>query len=151
MDLSFSFFLSSILLGVGLAMDAFAVSVCKGLSSRHASFKNMAKCGLWFGIFQGLMPLIGWFCVTTLLGLFYGAQMQSMPPKLHSKNFPGMELIRPLYCVHEDAVIAWRNYNELRFLQCACRFTEARDASEDGVGDSKRQEMKQLLRELGVR
>lgn len=85
---------------------------------------------------------------TTLLGLFYGAQMQSMPPKLHSKNFPGMELIRPLYCVHEDAIIAWRNYNELRFLQCACRFTEARDASEDGVGDSKRQEMKQLLREL---
>ena len=85
---------------------------------------------------------------TTLLGLFYGAQMQSMPPKLHSKNFPGMELIRPLYCVHEDAIIAWRNYNNLRFLQCACRFTEARDAAEDGVGDSKRQEMKLLLREL---
>ena len=78
----------------------------------------------------------------------YGAQMQSMPPKLHSKNFPGMELIRPLYCVHEDAIIAWRNYNDLRFLQCACRFTEARDASEDGVGESKRQEMKQLVREL---
>lgn len=85
---------------------------------------------------------------TTLLGLFYGAQLQAMPPKLRSKNFPGMELIRPLYCVHEDAVVNWRNYNDLHFLQCACRFTEARDASGDGVGDSKRQEMKLLLREL---
>lgn len=85
---------------------------------------------------------------TTLLGLFYGAQLQAMPPKLHSKNFPGMELIRPLYCVHEDHIIAWRNYNNLRFLQCACRFTEARDASGDGVGESKRQEMKVLLRQL---
>ena len=85
---------------------------------------------------------------TTLLGLFYGAQVQAMPPKLHSKNFPGMELIRPLYCVHEDAIIAWKNYSDLRFLQCACRFTEARDASGDGVGESKRQEMKVLLREL---
>ena len=61
---------------------------------------------------------------TTLLGLFYGAQLQTMPPKLRSRNFPGMELIRPLYCVHEDAIIAWKNYNGLRFLQCACRFTE---------------------------
>ena len=85
---------------------------------------------------------------TTLLGLFYGAQLQPMPPKLHSKNFPGMELIRPLYCVHEDDIIAWKNYNHLQFLQCACRFTEARDASGDGVGESKRQEMKVLLREL---
>ena len=85
---------------------------------------------------------------TTLLGLFYGAQLQTMPPKLHSKNFPGMELIRPLYCVHEDDIIAWKNYNPLQFLQCACRFTEARDASGDGVGESKRQEMKVLLREL---
>ena len=85
---------------------------------------------------------------TTLLGLFYGAQMQSMPPKLHSKNFPGMELIRPLYCVHEEDIIAWKNYNGLCFLQCACRFTEERDAAEDGAGRSKRQEMKQLIREL---
>lgn len=85
---------------------------------------------------------------TTLLGLFYGAQLQAMPPKLRSKNFPGMELIRPLYCVHEDAVVNWRNYNDLHFLQCACRFTEARDASGDGVGDSKRQEIRLLLREL---
>ncbi len=85
---------------------------------------------------------------TTLLGLFYGAQVQAMMPKLHSKNFPGMELIRPLYCVHEDDINAWKAYNGLRFLQCACRFTEARDASGDGVGESKRQEVKQLLRQL---
>lgn len=85
---------------------------------------------------------------TTLLGLFYGAQMQSMPPKLHSKNFPGMELIRPLYCVNEEAIIAWKDYNNLCFLQCACRFTEARDAAADGVGTSKRQEMKLLIRKL---
>ena len=85
---------------------------------------------------------------TTLLGLFYGAQLQAMPPKLRSKNFPGMELIRPLYCVHEDAIVTWKNYNQLRFLQCACRFTEARDASGDGIGESKRQEMKLLLRRL---
>ena len=85
---------------------------------------------------------------TTLLGLFYGAQLQTMPPKLRSRNFPGMELIRPLYCVHEDAIIAWKNYNGLRFLQCACRFTEERDGADDGVGDSKRQEMKLLLRQL---
>jgi len=85
---------------------------------------------------------------TTLLGLFYGAQVQSMPPKLRSKNFPGMELIRPLYCVHEEDIIAWKQYNGLRFLQCACRFTEERDHSGDGVGESKRQEMKVLLREL---
>ena len=85
---------------------------------------------------------------TTVMALFYGAQLQAVPPKLHSKNFPGMELIRPLYCVHEDDIIAWKNYNHLRFLQCACRFTEERDASGDGVGESKRQEIKVLLREL---
>ena len=85
---------------------------------------------------------------TTVMGLFYGGQLQAMPPKLRSKNFPGMGLIRPLYCVHEDAVIAWKNYNHLQFLQCACRFTEERDAAGDGVGHSKRQEIKFLLREL---
>lgn len=85
---------------------------------------------------------------TTLLGLFYGAQLQAMPPKLHSKNFPGMELIRPLYCVHEDAIIAWRNYNGLQFLQCACRFTEERDNAPDGIGASKRQEIKAFIRTL---
>ena len=85
---------------------------------------------------------------TTVMGLCYGGQLQAMPPKLRSKNFPGMELIRPLYCVHEDAIIAWKNYNHLQFLQCACRFTEEREAAGDGVGRSKRQEIKFLLREL---
>ena len=71
-----------------------------------------------------------------------------MMPKLHSDNFEGMELIRPLYCVHEDAIIAWKNYNNLEFIQCACRFVESRDASEDGIGESKRQEIKFLIRDL---
>lgn len=82
---------------------------------------------------------------TTLLGMFYGSQLQSMPPKLHSTNFKGMELIRPMYCIHEDAIIAWQKYNELEFIQCACRFTEN---CENGTGDSKRQEIKQLIKEL---
>ena len=85
---------------------------------------------------------------TTVMGLFYGGQLQAMPPKLRSKNFPGMELIRPLYCVHEDAIIAWKTYTPLQFPQCACRFTEEREAAGDGVGRSKRQEIKFLLREL---
>lgn len=84
---------------------------------------------------------------TTLLGLFYGAQVQAMMPKLHSKNFPGMELIRPLYCVHEDDINAWKAYNGLRFLQCACRFTEAVGKG-DQPGLSKRQEVKELIARL---
>lgn len=82
---------------------------------------------------------------TTLLGMFYGSQLQSMPPKLHSTNFEGMELIRPMYCIKESAIIKWRNYNELEFLQCACRFTEN---CENGTGESKRQEIKALIAEL---
>lgn len=82
---------------------------------------------------------------TTVLGMFFGSQLQAMPPKLHSTNFSGMELIRPLYCVHEDSVIAWRRYNDLEFIQCACRFTENCAAS---GGGSKRQEVKELLRRL---
>lgn len=82
---------------------------------------------------------------TTLLGMFYGSQLQSMLPKLHSTNFEGMELIRPMYCIHEDAIIAWQKYNELEFIQCACRFTENCD---NGTGDSKRQEIKQLIKKL---
>ena len=85
---------------------------------------------------------------TTLMGMMYGAQIQGMLPKLHSTNFEGMELIRPLYCVHEDAIIAWKNYNNLEFIQCACRFVENRDNSEDGIGESKRQEIKFLIRDL---
>ncbi len=82
---------------------------------------------------------------TTLIGMFWGAQLQGMMPKLHSTNFPGMELIRPLYCVHEDDIIAWARYNHLEFLQCACRFTASSAYSEGG---SKRKEVKELLRAL---
>ncbi|MBQ8554278.1 MAG: tRNA 2-thiocytidine biosynthesis protein TtcA [Clostridia bacterium] len=85
---------------------------------------------------------------TTMLGMFYGSQLQGMLPKLHSQNFEGMELIRPMYMIHEDAIIGWCRANDLTFIQCACRFVEARDHSRDGVGDSKRQEIKVLLRNL---
>ena len=85
---------------------------------------------------------------TTVMAMFYGAQLQGMMPKLHSTNYEGMELIRPLYCVHERDIISWRNYNNLEFLQCACRFTEAYTNSEDGIGESKRQEVKHLIAEL---
>ena len=85
---------------------------------------------------------------TTVMGMFYGGQLQAMSPRLKAKNFPGMELIRPLYLVREEDIIAWRRYNGLEFLQCACRFTENIDGSADGVGESKRQEIKQLLKTL---
>ena len=85
---------------------------------------------------------------TTVMAMFYGAQLQAMIPKLHSTNFEGMELIRPLYCVHENDIISWKNYNGLSFLQCACRFTEKSANSPDGIGDSKRQEVKQLIKTL---
>lgn len=85
---------------------------------------------------------------TTVMGMFYGAQLQGMIPKLHSKNFEGMELIRPLYCVHEDNILAWKRYNGLEFIQCACRMTESTANSGDGIGESKRQEIKMLLRHL---
>ncbi len=85
---------------------------------------------------------------TTLMGMLYGGQIQGMMPKLHSTNFPDMELIRPLYCVRERDIIAWRRYNELEFIQCACRMTEKTSESLDGIGPSKRQEVKQLIRRL---
>jgi tRNA(Ile)-lysidine synthase TilS/MesJ len=71
-----------------------------------------------------------------------------MMPKLHSTNFEGMELIRPMYCIREDDIIAWRRYNELEFIQCACRFTENCTVCDNGGGGSKRQEIKTLLRRL---
>lgn len=85
---------------------------------------------------------------TTLMGLLYGAQIQAMMPKLHSTNFPGMELIRPMYCVHEESIIAWKQYNDLEFIQCACRFTENCTMCDNGGGGSKREEMKKLLKTL---
>ena len=84
---------------------------------------------------------------TTVMAMFYGAQLQGMMPKLHSTNFPGMELIRPLYCVREEDIIAWARYNELEFLQCACRFTE-QTATQGRESASKRKEVKNLIRSL---
>ena len=83
---------------------------------------------------------------TTVMAMFYGAQLQAMIPKLHSTNFEGMELIRPLYCVHEDNIILWKNYNNLEFLQCACKMTE--NLGEDKLSSGKRQEVKELIKSL---
>lgn len=83
---------------------------------------------------------------TTLIGMFYGSQLQAMLPKLHSTNFEGMELIRPMYYIHEDDIIAWTRYNNLSFIQCACRFTENSEKSENGIGESKRKEIKEFIR-----
>ena len=85
---------------------------------------------------------------TVVMSMFFGGQLSSMPPKLHSKNFPSMELIRPLYCVHEEDILAWKRYNDLEFIQCACRFTENCTMCDNGGGGSKRQEVKLLLRRL---
>ena len=85
---------------------------------------------------------------TTVMSMFYGSQMQAMLPKLHSTNFAGMELIRPLYCIHEEDILAWKQYNDLEFIQCACRFTENCTMCDNGGGGSKRQEVKTLLRRL---
>ena len=85
---------------------------------------------------------------TTVMAMLYGGQLQAMPPRLKSQNFPGMELIRPLYMVHEEDIIAWKNTNELSFIQCACRFTENCTMCDNGQGGSKRQEVKQLLKML---
>jgi tRNA(Ile)-lysidine synthase TilS/MesJ len=85
---------------------------------------------------------------TTLIGMFYGSQLQGMMPKLHSTNFEGMELIRPLYMIREEDIIAWKVYNELEFIQCACRFTENCTMCDNGGGGSKRQEVKQLIKRL---
>ena len=82
---------------------------------------------------------------TILMGMLYGAQIQTMMPKLHSTNFEGMELIRPMYLIREKDIKRWRDYNNLNFLQCACRFTA--DVS-DAVIESKRQEVKELIDEL---
>ena len=95
---------------------------------------------------------------TILMGILYGGQINTMMPKLHSTNFQGMELIRPLYYVKEEDILNWKDYNSLHFLQCACRFTEriAKEQAARGmageaadiVHTSKRQEMKELIRSL---
>ena len=83
---------------------------------------------------------------TTLMGMLWGGQIQGMLPKLHSKNFDGMELIRPMYCIHEKDIINWRDYNELTFLNCACKVTEK--VENQGCETSKRAETKALIKEL---
>lgn len=86
---------------------------------------------------------------TILMGMLHGGQIQSMMPKLHSTNFEGMELIRPLYLVREADICKWRDYNNLHFLQCACHFTETcSTCHEDGTTSSKRVETKKLIAKL---
>jgi len=82
---------------------------------------------------------------TVLMSMLYAGEIKTMMPKLHSSNFEGMELIRPLYKVHEEDVIAWAKYNDLHFIQCACKITEK---IEQGTGGSKRHEMKMLVKQL---
>ena len=83
---------------------------------------------------------------TTLLSMFYGSEIKTMMPKLHSDNFEGLELIRPMYLVKEQDIISWMKYNDLSFLNCACRFTEGCSLINDGT--SKRLEMKELIKKL---
>lgn len=83
---------------------------------------------------------------TTLLSMLYGSEIKTMMPKLHSDNYENLELIRPLYLVKEEAIISWRNTNELTFINCACRFTEGCSLINDGT--SKRKEMKELIKNL---
>lgn len=85
---------------------------------------------------------------TILMGMLYGAQMQTMMPKVCSTSHPGMELIRPMYYVKEADIIRWKNRNDLEFIQCACRFTEHCTMCDNGGGGSKREEVKKLIKKL---
>lgn len=86
---------------------------------------------------------------TILMGMLYGAQVQTMMPKLHSTNFEGMELIRPMYLIREDDIKHWRDYNELYFIQCACRFTDTcSTCNPDGSSSSKRMEVKHMIAQM---
>lgn len=85
---------------------------------------------------------------TVVMSMFYSSQLQSMPPKLKSTNFEGMELIRPMYCINEESILAWKRYNNLDFIECACRFTEKSFLGDDGIAESKRQEIKALIKSL---
>ena len=85
---------------------------------------------------------------TILMGMLYGGQVQTMMPKLHSTNFEGMELIRPLYLIREDDIKAWRDYNDLHFIQCACKFTDTCTTCNNNENRSKRVEIKELIKTL---
>ena len=84
---------------------------------------------------------------TILMGMLYGGQVQTMMPKLHSTNFEGMELIRPMYLIREKDIVRWCDYNNLSFIRCACKFTEQIE-TEDKENTSKRKEIKALIQEL---
>ena len=88
---------------------------------------------------------------TIVMGMMYGSQIQTMMPKLHSTNFEGMELIRPMYLIRERDIIRWKDYNDLQFIQCACRMTENVVPGREGKQTSKRQETKDLLAMLEER
>lgn len=85
---------------------------------------------------------------TTVLAMFYGNHLQGMMPKLRSQNFEGMTLIRPMYCIHENDIINWRKYNNLEFIQCACRLSEMAEAGGEEENVSKRREIKELIKRL---
>jgi len=85
---------------------------------------------------------------TILMGMMYSGKIETMMPKLHSQNFDGLELIRPMYMIKEADIIAWKEYHELQFIQCACRFTENCSVCDNGGGGSKREEMKKLIKKL---
>ncbi len=85
---------------------------------------------------------------TILMGMLYSGQIQTMMPKLHSTNYPGMELIRPMYLIREAAIKHWRDYNDLYFIQCACKFTEECAANDKDYNISKRQETKEIIKKL---
>lgn len=85
---------------------------------------------------------------TIVMGMLYGAQIQTMMPKLHSTNFEGMELIRPMYLIREEDIVRWAEVNELKFIRCACRFTEKSEACGEAGQISKRAEVKELIRNL---
>jgi len=82
---------------------------------------------------------------TTLLSMFYGAEIKTMLPKLHSENYEGLELIRPMYLIREQDIMSWTKYNDLAFINCACKFTKKTEINEDM---SKRKQMKKLINEL---
>ena len=88
---------------------------------------------------------------TILMGMLYGGQTQTMMPKLKSTNFEGMELIRPMYLIREDDIKRWRDYNDLHFIQCACKFTDTCTSEAcltSGRTGSKRQETKRIIASL---
>ena len=85
---------------------------------------------------------------TVLMSMFYSSKIETMIPKVHSQNFEGMELIRPMYGIREENIISWASYNGLEFIRCACRFTEKAELLKDKESLSKRREVKELIRTL---